>query len=106
MNDQATEAFEQGTRDRQYSDEFVRVTVTLATVLLLIAISQRFKTRVCGLGCYESRGAAVLSGLSHPYSAPSIERLGLQLLSSRATTRFAKESRRGFVLGENRDDTL
>ncbi len=45
LNEQATEVFEQGTRDRQISDEFVRVTVTLATVLLLIAISQRFKTR-------------------------------------------------------------
>jgi hypothetical protein len=45
LNEQATEVFEQGTRDRQLSDEFVRVTVTLATVLLLIAISQRFKTR-------------------------------------------------------------
>ena len=45
LNDQATEVFEQGTRARQHSDEYVRVTVTLATVLLLIAISQRFKTR-------------------------------------------------------------
>jgi hypothetical protein len=44
-NDQATEVFEQGTRDRQLSDQYVRVTVTLATVLLLMAISQRFKTR-------------------------------------------------------------
>jgi Ca2+/Na+ antiporter len=35
----------QGTRGRQHSDEYVRATVTLATVLLLIAISQRFKTR-------------------------------------------------------------
>jgi hypothetical protein len=34
LNDQATEVFEQGTRDRQRSDEYVRVTVTLATVLL------------------------------------------------------------------------
>jgi len=45
LNDQATEVFEQGTRARQHSDEYVRLTVTLATVLLLIAISQRFKTR-------------------------------------------------------------
>jgi hypothetical protein len=44
LNDQATEVFEQGTRDRQVSDKYVRATVTLATVLLLIAISQRFKT--------------------------------------------------------------
>ena len=45
LNDQATEIFEQGTRGREYSDQYVRATVTLATVLLLIAISQRFKIR-------------------------------------------------------------
>jgi hypothetical protein len=45
LNDQATEAFEQGTRGRQFADQYVRATVTLATVLLLIAVSQRFKTR-------------------------------------------------------------
>jgi hypothetical protein len=45
LNDQATAVFEQGTRARQRSDGYVRATVTLATVLLLIAISQRFKTR-------------------------------------------------------------
>jgi hypothetical protein len=45
LNDQATGIFEQGTRARQRSDEYVRATVTLATVLLLIAISQRFKVR-------------------------------------------------------------
>ncbi len=50
LNDQATEVFEQGTRARQHSDEYVRVTVTLATVLLLIAISQRFKTRGVRIG--------------------------------------------------------
>jgi hypothetical protein len=44
LNDQASEVFEQGTQARQYSDQYVRATVTLATVLL-IAISQRFKTR-------------------------------------------------------------
>ena len=42
--------FEQGTQARQHSDEYVRVTVTLATVLLLLAISQRFKTRGVRLG--------------------------------------------------------
>ena len=50
LNDQATEVFEQGTRDRELSDQYVRVTVTLATVLLLMAISQRFKTRGVRLG--------------------------------------------------------
>jgi len=50
LNDQAAEVFEQGTRARQQSDQYVRVTVTLATVLLLIAISQRFKTRAVRIG--------------------------------------------------------
>ncbi len=50
LNDQATEVFEKGTRDRELSDQYVRVTVTLATVLLLMAISQRFKTRAVRLG--------------------------------------------------------
>ena len=44
LNEEATSVFEQGNKARQYSDEYVRVTVTLATVLLLMAISQRFKT--------------------------------------------------------------
>jgi hypothetical protein len=50
LNDQATAVFEEGTLDRQLSDEYVRVTVTLATVLLLMAISQRFKTHGVRLG--------------------------------------------------------
>ncbi len=50
MNGQANDVFEQGTRARQHSDQYVRVTVTLATVLLLVAISQRFKSRGVRLG--------------------------------------------------------
>jgi hypothetical protein len=50
LSDQASEVFDQGTQARQYSDEYVRVTVTLATVLLLLAISQRFKARGVRLG--------------------------------------------------------
>jgi hypothetical protein len=57
LSDQATEVFAQGSRARQHSDEYVRVTVTLATVLLLIAISQRFKTHAVRLGLL---GIAVL----------------------------------------------
>jgi hypothetical protein len=50
LNDRATEVFEQGNQARQHSDEYVRATVTLATVLLLIAVSQRFKTRGVRVG--------------------------------------------------------
>jgi hypothetical protein len=45
LNDQATAVFDQGTQGRQRADQYVRITVTLATVLLLMAISQRFKMR-------------------------------------------------------------
>jgi hypothetical protein len=50
LNDQATEVFDQGTRARELSDQYVRATVTLATVLLLIAISQRFNVRAVRVG--------------------------------------------------------
>jgi len=43
LNDQASGMFEQGEAARQHSDDYVRVTVTLATVLFLTALSQRFK---------------------------------------------------------------
>jgi hypothetical protein len=44
MDWDASEIFEEGTQARERADQYVRVTVTLATVLLLAAISQRFKT--------------------------------------------------------------
>ena len=39
----ASELFEQGTRAREIGDNYVRVTVGLATVLFLTAMSQRFR---------------------------------------------------------------
>jgi len=48
--DEATELFERGTAARATSDKYVRVTVVLATVLLLVAISQRFKSRMVRTG--------------------------------------------------------
>jgi hypothetical protein len=50
LNEQATEVFDQGTRGRQGADQYVRITVTLATVLMMMAISQRFKIRGVRLG--------------------------------------------------------
>jgi hypothetical protein len=41
----ATATFTRGTQDRAHGDDFVRVTVLLATVLFLIAVGQRFKIR-------------------------------------------------------------
>jgi hypothetical protein len=45
LNQEAAEVFERGTQARERADQYVRVTVTLATVLLLAAISQRFRAR-------------------------------------------------------------
>jgi hypothetical protein len=50
LNEEGANVFEQGNTARHHSDEYVRVTVTLATVLLLMAISQRFKTSSVRIG--------------------------------------------------------
>jgi hypothetical protein len=50
LDREAANLFEQGNTAQQHSDDYVRVTVTLATVLLLIAVSQRFKIHVVRLG--------------------------------------------------------
>jgi hypothetical protein len=42
LNAQASETFERGTKGRENGNRYVRATVLLATVLFLIAISQRF----------------------------------------------------------------
>lgn len=43
LSEKATRYFEQGVATRETGDQFVRITVFLATVLLLTALSQRFK---------------------------------------------------------------
>jgi hypothetical protein len=45
LTQKASEVFETGTRARYTGDRYVRVTVFLATVLLLTAISQRFRIK-------------------------------------------------------------
>ena len=50
LNKKATTVFEQGNEARERSDAYVRVTVMLATVLLLIAVSQRFKAQYVRVG--------------------------------------------------------
>jgi len=50
LNEEASEAFEKGNLARDHSDGYVRVTVTLATVLLLMSVSQRFRTHRVRVG--------------------------------------------------------
>jgi hypothetical protein len=50
LESNAAEFFQQGAKDRGISDAYVRATVLLATVLLLTAISQRFRTEAVRIG--------------------------------------------------------
>ena len=52
------EAFEDGKHSREEAEDYVRLTVLLATVLFLIAISQRFHFRAAKLGL---RGLALVA---------------------------------------------
>lgn len=68
LGHEATELFEQGTRARETGDDYVRVTVTLATVLLLTAISQRFRAHKIRLALIVLAIAAVVfSVVAHPH---------------------------------------
>jgi hypothetical protein len=50
LNERATEIFDEGTDARETSEQYVRLTVLLATVLFLIALSQRFRRRGVRIG--------------------------------------------------------
>jgi hypothetical protein len=50
LNQEANERFEEGTSARERADQYVRLTVFLATVLLLTAISQRFRSHRIRIG--------------------------------------------------------
>ena len=83
LNDQASEVFEQGNMARHHSDEYVRVTVTLATVLLLMAISQRFKVygvrvALIGIRC----ASPVFSALSNVFASAGVD-IGNQMRIAR-----------------------
>jgi len=50
INQQSSQVFEQGTQAREWAEKYVRITVLLATVLLLTAISQRFHSHRIRVG--------------------------------------------------------
>jgi hypothetical protein len=50
MNARATVVFDKGTEARETAEQYVRLTVLLATVLFLIALSQRFRVRGVRIG--------------------------------------------------------
>jgi hypothetical protein len=50
LNDASARLFNEGTTSRHHADEYIRTTVVLATVLFLLALSQRFRVRQVRLG--------------------------------------------------------
>jgi len=50
LNKHATETFDKGNLAGRHADDYVQVTVALATVLLLVALSQRFKVHPVRVG--------------------------------------------------------
>ena len=63
MNELANRRFEEGTISRSRADDYIRTTVMLATVLFLIALSQRFRVRRVRYGVLGVAGALMIFGL-------------------------------------------
>jgi hypothetical protein len=67
---QASDTFEEGDLARHHSDDYVRETVMLATVLLLTAISQRFKFRSVRIGLIVVAGLLLCLSIYHIFTLP------------------------------------
>lgn len=64
LNAEASAAFERGTQDREIAEQYVRETVLFATVLFLIALSQRFKLRNVRIAVLVVAGLLVFAGFA------------------------------------------
>jgi hypothetical protein len=63
LNDVADRLFDRGTAARQQADEYIRTTVVLATVLFLLALSQRFRVLQVRVGVVAIAAALMVYGL-------------------------------------------
>jgi hypothetical protein len=63
-NHEASRMFDEGTAARRQSDDYVRTTVVLATVLFLLVLSQRFKLRLVRLWLLVPVGALMIYALA------------------------------------------
>jgi hypothetical protein len=63
MNERSNRVFDEGTQAKSRSDDYIRTTVVLATVLFLLAISQRFRTSRVRIGVLVVAGALMLYGI-------------------------------------------
>jgi hypothetical protein len=72
QNEQAIAMFDKGTRARHRADAYVRITVYLATVLLVTAIGQRFHFRVVRVGTLAAAIVLLAIGLYFVFTLPKI----------------------------------
>ena len=72
LNERATHVFEEGTAARSRSDDYIRTTVVLATVLFLLALSQRFIVKGVRIGILVVAGGLMLYGLIAILSFPRL----------------------------------
>jgi hypothetical protein len=72
LNEEATGIFEEGTQARETSDDYIRTTVVLATVLFLMALSQRFRIREVRIAVLIISGLLMLYGLGTILSFPRL----------------------------------
>jgi hypothetical protein len=71
-NEQALALFDKGTRARDRADAYVRITVYLATVLLITAIGQRFHFRGVRVGTLAVATVLLAIGLYFMFTLPKI----------------------------------
>jgi hypothetical protein len=71
-NERATQVFEEGTAARSVSDDYIRTTVVLATVLFLLALSQRFRVWGVRIAVLVVAGGLMLYGVLAILSFPRI----------------------------------
>ena len=72
LGEDAAALFSQGSNARNTADRYIRITVFLATVLLLIAIGQRFHVKALRVGLSVMATVLLLIGLADILTLPSI----------------------------------
>jgi hypothetical protein len=72
LNDRADRLFDAGTASRHQADEYIRTTVVLATVLFLLALSQRFGMRQVRIGILVLATALMVYGLATILTFPRL----------------------------------
>jgi hypothetical protein len=72
LHDRARETFRRGTEARETEDDYIRLTVLFATVLFLIAVSQRFTFRRVRLAAVSLAGVLMIIALVGEVTLPRL----------------------------------